>query len=382
MEDVIEYNFSTEPDWISDAIEFTDTGIELNFKKLNCLCGRGALPRRLCIILEGSFAANNFLAESREQPTEAKKDHMSEVKVTDIKLSKVNGSVNKAAEQELLSVTQSPDASWQPVNNASNFLAVPKEKAKGKGVKRSESVLEREIRLQRVKESEVKTERQQALRQHRRNQLKQERNASDDSSVSMMSSDDSHNSLKDTALPLQISSHENASPTIEINPCSSRNTTEPAKSQALPPVDLKTNDNLPTSMISNRPVTSVTEQPSSKVSPRCSSKLLTSLQRRVINEKAKQNELQLASNAQETPKSRREIRIQMGPVTSVNPGKLPTVTKHQEAAIPSRSALSSAETQHNNSQLTCNASSMQGKDKELESQREKADELRNFGVKV
>ena len=67
MEDVIEYNFIAQPDWISEAIEFTDSGIELNFKKLSNLCGQSKLPSRLCIILEGSQSTNNSL--SVEQAT-------------------------------------------------------------------------------------------------------------------------------------------------------------------------------------------------------------------------------------------------------------------------------------------------------------------------
>lgn len=53
MEDVIEYNFSTEPSWIASAVEFTDTGLELDFRKLTTLCSNSKLPSRLCIVLEG-----------------------------------------------------------------------------------------------------------------------------------------------------------------------------------------------------------------------------------------------------------------------------------------------------------------------------------------
>lgn len=70
MEDVIEYNFTTQPQWISDAIEFTDVGIELNFKKLSAMCGQSKLPNRLCIILEGtqSTSVSASMTEIDNQP--------------------------------------------------------------------------------------------------------------------------------------------------------------------------------------------------------------------------------------------------------------------------------------------------------------------------
>ena len=75
MEDVIEYNFITQPEWISDAIEFTETGIELNFKRLSSLCGQSKLPSRLCIILEGSQSMS-IIPETQPNHTE-KKDNSS-----------------------------------------------------------------------------------------------------------------------------------------------------------------------------------------------------------------------------------------------------------------------------------------------------------------
>jgi len=53
MECVVEYGFSTTPSWIADAVIFTDNGLELNFARLQDLCG-DELPKNITISLESS----------------------------------------------------------------------------------------------------------------------------------------------------------------------------------------------------------------------------------------------------------------------------------------------------------------------------------------
>lgn len=51
---VIEYTYTTDPEWAGDAIICTDSGIELNFEKLNDLCLGGSLPTNISVHLIGS----------------------------------------------------------------------------------------------------------------------------------------------------------------------------------------------------------------------------------------------------------------------------------------------------------------------------------------
>lgn len=81
MEDVVEYDFSTDPEWVSEAIDFTEVGLELNFKKLSALCGRCKLPNKISILLAG---ANNKTdsrdkMENSEYILPARKYHRREI---------------------------------------------------------------------------------------------------------------------------------------------------------------------------------------------------------------------------------------------------------------------------------------------------------------
>lgn len=50
----VEYCYSTDPEWASDAVVCTETGVELNFERLTRICNSGELPSRICIVLQSS----------------------------------------------------------------------------------------------------------------------------------------------------------------------------------------------------------------------------------------------------------------------------------------------------------------------------------------
>ena len=54
----VEWTFTTDPDWAADAVVHTQTGIELNFERLNTLCMAESLPPRISIDVL-SFPASN-----------------------------------------------------------------------------------------------------------------------------------------------------------------------------------------------------------------------------------------------------------------------------------------------------------------------------------
>ena len=64
----IEYTYSTDPDWVGDAVVCTDTGVELNFEKLNEICGGGLLPGRITIVLAGSDLVSGTSASTPGRP--------------------------------------------------------------------------------------------------------------------------------------------------------------------------------------------------------------------------------------------------------------------------------------------------------------------------
>ena len=50
----VEYTYYAEPEWASDAVICTETGLELNFEKLNNICDSGVLPSKICITLHST----------------------------------------------------------------------------------------------------------------------------------------------------------------------------------------------------------------------------------------------------------------------------------------------------------------------------------------
>lgn len=67
MEDVIEYDFITDPEWISEAVDFTEVGLQLNFRKLSALCKLCTLPGRINITLTSGTASKT---EHNNAPTQ------------------------------------------------------------------------------------------------------------------------------------------------------------------------------------------------------------------------------------------------------------------------------------------------------------------------
>ena len=59
-----EWTFTTDPDWAADAVVHTQTGIELNFARLNSLCISESLPPRISIDVL-SFPASTGLRSTR-----------------------------------------------------------------------------------------------------------------------------------------------------------------------------------------------------------------------------------------------------------------------------------------------------------------------------
>lgn len=44
-----DYSYTTDPAWAADAVILTDTGIELNFERLNALCMSESLPTKISV---------------------------------------------------------------------------------------------------------------------------------------------------------------------------------------------------------------------------------------------------------------------------------------------------------------------------------------------
>lgn len=55
----VEYTYYTDPEWAGDAVICTQTGLELNFEKLNNICDSGVLPSKICITLHSSPVKQN-----------------------------------------------------------------------------------------------------------------------------------------------------------------------------------------------------------------------------------------------------------------------------------------------------------------------------------
>ena len=82
MEDLVEYDFTTDPEWISEAVDFTEVGLQLNFRKLSALCRLCKLPGRINItLISGSPSKNsdNCGATNTKETRKGKLSELTEV---------------------------------------------------------------------------------------------------------------------------------------------------------------------------------------------------------------------------------------------------------------------------------------------------------------
>jgi len=70
---IVEYTFSTEPEWISDAVICTPTGVEINFDKLNRLCSPELLPKEISLTLHSTASS---VASSVPSPSSSVTDNL------------------------------------------------------------------------------------------------------------------------------------------------------------------------------------------------------------------------------------------------------------------------------------------------------------------
>ena len=78
MEDVVEYDFTTDPEWISEAVDFTEVGLQLNFRKLSALCKLCKLPGRINITLISGSPSKNSDNSGATNTEETRKGELSE----------------------------------------------------------------------------------------------------------------------------------------------------------------------------------------------------------------------------------------------------------------------------------------------------------------